>query len=104
MTDILGDRGRAALISILYEAIVRIRHCGWCNLANQCAEEADHIHNIPGILLNPSVGQLKCYLKVEAVAFRRVAGDTVFVFEPHWSVLEELLQELLSNSHDIESP
>jgi len=49
------------LLAILEVGLLRIRALGWNREAEQCALEADHLHNIPSLLAHFSEDQLQAY-------------------------------------------
>ena len=70
---------------ILRTGLLRIRALGD---ADRCTLEADHLHNLPGLLVNYKPELLDYYWQVERVGF--VACSTpedVQGFEPLWRVL-----------------
>jgi hypothetical protein len=53
------------LARMIAEGLLRIRSCGWSGRADLCAIEADHIHNLPGLLADYSPDRLAYYWTVE---------------------------------------
>jgi hypothetical protein len=47
-----------AIAGILARSIVRIRASGWENDARWCAIEADHVHNLPDLIVDWSLDRL----------------------------------------------
>jgi hypothetical protein len=80
------------LLQILHTGILRIRAGGWAGDAERCAAEADHLHNLPGLLVDFSFDRLKYYWDVERPAFlHRSDGTGAEGFEPLWRDLERCL-------------
>src|SRR5437867_2363694 len=70
---------------ILRTGLLRIRALGD---ARRCALEADHLHNLPGLLADYKPGLLDTYWRVERLAFiERSMPEDVQAFEPLWQVL-----------------
>ena len=66
----------ADIITRLIEAgILRIRAAAWAGDSARCAVEADHIHNLPGLLTNFSSETLRYYWEVEMPAFLAQSGE-----------------------------
>ncbi len=57
------------LASILEMGLLRIRSSGWAGQAERCAIEADHIHNLPGLIGDFSQERLVYYWQVERTAY-----------------------------------
>ena len=76
------------IAEILKAAVLTIRAAGWSGQAARCAAEADHVHNLPALLLDYSSEALRYYLEVEAPAFARNAGPAgAALFEQWWAEL-----------------
>jgi hypothetical protein len=70
---------------ILRTGLLRIRTLGD---AARCASEADHLHNLPGLLANYKTDLLDYYWQVERVSFvERSTPEEVQDFEPLWRLL-----------------
>ena len=77
------------LLEILKLGTLRIRQAGWANDARRCAIEADHLHNLPDLLLNPSPALLHYYWEVEKPAFECDSSDAdLAMFRPLWDELQ----------------
>jgi hypothetical protein len=71
--------------AILRTGLLRIRAFGD---AHRCALEADHLHNLPGLLANYKPELLDYYRRVERVGFiERSTPEDVQGFEPLWKGL-----------------
>src|SRR6266542_306476 len=79
----------ADIITRLIEAgILRIRAAAWAGDSARCAAEADHIHNLPGLLTNFSSETLRYYWDVERPAFLAQSGEVSLVTFHHlWQEL-----------------
>ena len=75
----------AILLDILRDGLLACRAAG---SVEQCSEQADHLHNIPGLLKNYSPDLLRFYWDVErpAVAAHCDAQAREF-WEGHWQRL-----------------
>ncbi len=75
---------------ILQMGLLRIRACGWARNPERCAVEADHLHNLPGLLADFKPELLEYYWRAERAGF--IESSTladVKGFEPLWKVLAE---------------
>ena len=50
------------ILEIIRCALLNIRSSGWDSNAAECALEADHVHNLPTLILDYSDGAVKYYL------------------------------------------
>lgn len=75
------------LVRIIRTGIFRARAQGWTGRADMCAIEADHIHNLPSLILNLNPRELEYYFYVSRVDFISRAGDTT-EFEADWKLLD----------------
>lgn len=57
------------ILQILQVAVLRMRVGGWSGDGSRCAVEADHVHNLPALLLNYSDELLQFYWQVERLSF-----------------------------------
>ena len=87
------------LLNTLRTGILRIRAFGWDHLADRCAVEADHIHNLAGLVLSPRLELLNYYGDIEHPTFIKRVSDSG-VFEPHWLRLGELIGEMRGDAND----
>lgn len=79
------------LIAILRTAILQIRMAGWSNDPDRCAKLADHVHNIPALLLDYSPDRLRFYWECERPAFIDDADESMtFRFEDEWELFQIL--------------
>ena len=74
---------------ILRTGLLRIRALGD---GDRCAVEADHLHNLPGLLANYKPELLDFYWRVERESFiKRSPPEDVQAFEPVWNALAKHL-------------
>jgi hypothetical protein len=57
------------IAQILQVGLLRIRALAWSADAGRCAAEADHLHNLPGLLQDYSLDRLTYYWEAERPAF-----------------------------------
>src|SRR3954447_20189663 len=57
------------ILQILQVAVLRIRAGGWGGDSSRCAAEADHVHNLPALLIAYSDELLRLYWQVERPSF-----------------------------------
>jgi hypothetical protein len=80
------------VLQILQVAILRIRAGGWAGDGSRGAAEADHVHNLPSLLLDYSDELLRFYWQVERPAFiERCRPADLAGYEPLWTELAELV-------------
>lgn len=80
------------IVQILQVAILRIRAGGWREDGARCAVEADHVHNLPALLIDYSDELLRFYWQVERPSFmKRCRPDDLVGYEPLWAELGELV-------------
>lgn len=58
-----------------------------------CANEADHLHNLPSLLSNYSPGLLRDYWEVERPAYCNRGDGHPEAFAPAWERLQHLLKK-----------
>ena len=80
------------LLRILRKGILRARAQGWAGRADLCAIEAEHIHNLPFLILNPNPQELEHYVNAPRVDFINRAGD-VGEFGARLETPNELVQK-----------
>jgi hypothetical protein len=78
------------LLRILRNGILRARAQGWAGRSDLSAIEVDHIHNLPSLMLNPNLQELRYYFDVSRVDFVKRAED-VTDFEADWKSLAGFL-------------
>jgi hypothetical protein len=92
------------LLDILTTGLLRVRALGWSGNAEQCAIEADHIHNVPDLLAHFSSEKLAYYWNIERTCYmtQTPTADLV-VWEPMWRQLKAHVEAMAcSNSgHEV---
>ena len=82
------------VLQILQVAILRIRAGGWGGDGSRCAVEADHVHNLPALLIDYSDELLWFYWQVERPSFmKRCRPADLQDYEPLWAELAELVSD-----------
>ena len=82
------------VLEILKLGTLRIRALGWAGDARRCAIEADHLHNLPDLLLTPSSALLSYYWEAEKPAFEQASSEAELArFRPLWDELQSHLQQ-----------
>jgi hypothetical protein len=80
------------LLEILRQGLLAIRAMGCSGLANRCAHEADHLHNLPKLLEHFSPESLLYYWEVERIDYIELATPgPLSSYEPLWRRLEPLV-------------
>ena len=80
------------VLQILQIAVLRIRAGGWGGDGSRCALEADHVHNLPALLIDYSDELLRSYWEVERPSFmKRCRPADLESYEPLWAELAELV-------------
>lgn len=78
------------LCEILTVGLLHIRALAWNQNHERCAVEADHLHNLPGLLTNYRSELLEYYWQAERVSFVQASSHTeIAQFEPLWRALAE---------------
>lgn len=83
-------------LAIIRWALLNIRSSAFSHgAAARCAWEADHVHNLPNLIGDYSVGALKYYLGPCPAEYVRGIGDNdktgaIQRFQPLWDQLEAL--------------
>jgi len=80
------------LARILRTGLLRIRAQGAHGMAAQCSLEADHLHNLPDLILQPRLDLLRYYFNIERTAFLSEAAN-VEQFSEDWNSLKVVLDE-----------
>jgi hypothetical protein len=78
----------AVVLELMETGLLRIRSLGWSGQADRCAIEADHIHNLPGLLIDYSRERLSDYWEVERTAYLTQTPESQRTgWEPLWQRL-----------------
>jgi hypothetical protein len=81
-----------SILEILRIGLLRARAAGWARDAERCALEADHLHNLPGLLADYTPERLRYYLEAETPAITAHAGFGDEELARHWKILETHLE------------
>jgi hypothetical protein len=81
------------LLEILNVGLLRVRSAAFAGRSDECALEADHLHNIPAVLQSKRLDLLRYYLTTERPSFEMRASH-VEQFLPLWAELGQLLVEV----------
>ena len=84
----MTDREAETLLEIVRVGLLNIRNFAFAGRVHEAAVEADHLHNIPEILVSRSDVLLQYYLRVSRAAFKSECTWTYAQFEPLWSQLD----------------
>lgn len=86
---------KEVVLDILYKSALAIRLAGLHGDAKYCALEAEHIHNLPGLLKNYNVEKLRYYLEAERPDYlgnlKKLQGQNAPTYEDHWRRLEKYI-------------
>lgn len=86
----------ASILDLLEIGLLRIRAAGWSDNPSRCAIEADHLHNLPGLLENFSFDRLKYYWEAERPGFQRQSDPSdLESFQDAWNRIESWLNPVL---------
>jgi hypothetical protein len=66
---------------------------GWDGDAGRAAVEADHLHNLPGLLSDFSPVRLRYYLEAEVPCYRSYGVPAHFSFQEQWDRLAAWLAD-----------
>jgi len=83
---------RRVLLNILGIGLLRTRAWGCDGRPEDCAVEADHLHNLPRLVSDLKIKPLVYYWNIERPAFIHNAKQTLG-FEADWKRLGELVAE-----------
>ena len=79
------------IAEILRMGLLNIRALAWSGNSAACANEADHVHNLPQLLGNYSPEQMRYYWEVERPTYCDSDGANPTIFAPAWERLHHLL-------------
>jgi len=87
------DEVRVALLQILETAILSIRFNANSGKSNYCFIEADHIHNIPGILVDFNIEKLEWYFNATKESYiesmQGLEGSEPLAYKNQWDVISK---------------
>ena len=85
---------QASLLTILKIGLLNIRYYAGGKNLERCAIEANHLHNIPGLLQKFSIDLLKYYIDIERPQYVRETNDQVLEeIRGAWSELADWLSK-----------
>jgi hypothetical protein len=83
------------LLSLVHIGILRIRSLAWEGNTELSGIEADHIHNLPNLIVDYSPDKLAYYWNVERPEYiKQVSEDRLEGWEPVWQQLSEKVEAL----------
>lgn len=86
------------LQEILTTGLLRIRSLAWSGDAKRCAIEADHIHNLPHLLIQGDSDGLAYYWEVERTSYiDQSEPDQLRMWEPLWQRLQARVEAMASS-------
>jgi hypothetical protein len=78
------------ITGILRTGLLHIRALGFNGAAERCAIEADHLHNLPSLLMDYDPKLLDYYWRVERIAYiKHSSREDAAGFEALWIALGE---------------
>jgi len=81
------------IAEIIRVGLLRIRASGWQGDSGQCAIEADHIHNLPSLLVEYRHEALKYYWDAERPAFiSQCSNQSLGEFGNLWESLQQFVE------------
>jgi hypothetical protein len=85
---------QASLLTILKLGLLNVRYYAQGKKLERCVIEANHLHNIPGLLENFSIDLLKYYIDIERPQYVRETNDQVLEeVRGAWSELADWLSK-----------
>ena len=97
MSDSTGVKD--ILQEILTTGLLRIRTLAWSGDSGRCAIEADHIHNLPYLLVHGDPDGLVHYWEVERTAYiDQTEPDQLPVWQPLWRRLQSHVETMATSS------
>lgn len=83
---------KAILLEVMYVGLLRIRASAYDGDAEACAIEADHLHNLPGIIREQHCSaQLAYYYGVERIAYLKHEKSNASLFQSCWEQLAKII-------------
>ena len=77
---------------IITAALLRIRATDWRERPDRCVVEADHVHNLPNLLVDYSPELLDYYWSTERVCFiNNSSAEDTEGFIPAWETLGDIM-------------
>jgi hypothetical protein len=82
-----------AALKIIEAAVLSIRAAAWNEETEYCAIEADHIHNLPGLITDFTPSRLSYYLGIERRSYikqmEKLGSLDTRAYEDPWKQLEK---------------
>jgi hypothetical protein len=78
--------------------VLECRAAGWDGEPARCANEADHIHNLPDLLANYSPDKLQYYWEVERPCFAARCDPQQL---PHWEEQWNRLRPFVATTDEL---
>ena len=87
------------VLEIIQRGLVRVRLLGWSGQSLLCAEEADHLHNLPSLVADYSDEKLSYYWNIERRRYvDRVPPEQSAWLADLWDRLRHYAETLSSTS------
>ena len=86
------------ILDILCQGVLACRAAGWSREPARCAVEADHIHNLPGLLADYSPDKLQYYWEIERPSFAARCDPAEL---PQWEQLWDRLRPFVANAGEL---
>lgn len=84
------------ILQIIRTAILSIRMAGYFGDVAYCTLEADHIHNLPGLITNYSHDNLSYYYDAERPDYleglQKLRGTNALTYESQWQRIGQFLE------------
>jgi hypothetical protein len=84
----------AVILEIIQTALLTVRASGWSGNPEECARQADHVHNLPALLANYSPDLLRYYWEAERPSFISQCPGSAAAFEPLWQRLKMAVDKM----------
>lgn len=86
------------LQELLTTGLLRIRSLAWSRDSDRCAIEADHIHNLPHLLVHGDPDALAHYWEVERTSYiDQTEPDQLPIWEPLWKRLQPHVEAMTTS-------
>jgi hypothetical protein len=86
------------LLEILGQGLLQARAAGWAGDAARAALEADHVHNLPGLIAQYTPERLDYYWETERSSYlARATTDQAASFSPLWDQLQSHVGQALGS-------
>jgi hypothetical protein len=87
------------VLEIIATGLLEARAAAWSGDSQRCAAEADHLHNLPGLLRAFSWEKMRYYWDAERTSYLSQLGDRPCTsFETLWTSLGKHLERASSSS------